>query len=62
MDWFTRNDFARNENRRGRHYSSRCGRSGEIPPCAIAGGNPVRVFKYRDTVHFENLKKQKKFY
>ncbi len=35
---------------------------GEIPPCAIAGGNPARVFKYRDTVHFENLKKQKKFY
>ena len=35
---------------------------GKIPPCAIAGGNPAQVFKYRDTVHFDKLKKQKKFY
>lgn len=35
---------------------------GEIPPYAIAGGNPAKVFKYRDTEHFKNLKKEKKFY
>lgn len=34
---------------------------GEIPPCAIAGGNPIQVFKYRDKKHFEKLKKEKKF-
>ena len=25
----------------------------DIPPCAIAGGNPAEVFKYRDKEHFE---------
>ena len=34
---------------------------GEIPPLAIAGGNPAKVFKYRDRVHFEKLKNAKKF-
>lgn len=35
---------------------------GEIPPYAIAGGNPAKVFKYRDIEHFKKLKKEKKFY
>ena len=35
---------------------------GEIPPYAIAGGNPAKVFKYRDIEHFQKLKSQKKFY
>ncbi|MBP5399354.1 MAG: acyltransferase [Alphaproteobacteria bacterium] len=35
---------------------------GEIPPCAIAGGNPAKVFKYRDIEHFQKLKSEKKFY
>lgn len=34
---------------------------GEIPPCAIAGGNPAVVFKYRDKEHFYKLKEQGKF-
>ena len=34
---------------------------GEIPPCAIAGGNPAKVFKYRDIEHFNKLKEEKKF-
>lgn len=34
---------------------------GEIPPLAIVGGNPAKVFKYRDKVHFEKLKNEKKF-
>lgn len=34
---------------------------GEIPPLAIAGGNPAKVFKYRDKEHFEKLKKEGKF-
>ena len=29
---------------------------GEIPPCAIAGGNPARVFAMRDLVHYNKLK------
>lgn len=35
---------------------------GEIPPYAIAGGNPAKVFKYRDVEHFEKLKAEGKFY
>jgi len=29
---------------------------GEIPPCAIAGGNPAKVFKYRDIEHYNKVK------
>ena len=35
---------------------------GEIPRCAIAGGNPAKVFAYRDINHFDKLKKEKKFH
>ncbi len=35
---------------------------GEIPPYAIAGGNPAKVFKYRDIEHFNKLKNEGKFY
>lgn len=34
---------------------------GEIPPYAIAGGNPAKVFKYRDIEHFNKLKSEGKF-
>ena len=34
---------------------------GEIPPYAIAGGNPAKVFKYRDIEHFNKLKFESKF-
>ena len=34
---------------------------GEIPPYAIAGGNPAKVFKYRDIEHFKKLKAEQKF-
>ena len=33
---------------------------GEIPPLAIAGGNPAIVFKYRDANHFRKIKQNKK--
>lgn len=33
----------------------------DVPYCGIAGGNPAKVFKYRDIEHFETLKKEKKF-
>lgn len=33
----------------------------DIPPCAIAGGNPAQVFKYRDKEHFYRLKSEGKF-
>lgn len=34
----------------------------DIPSCAIAGGNPAKVFKYRDKEHFNSLKKAMKFH
>ncbi len=33
---------------------------GEIPPLAIAGGNPAKVFRYRDKEHFLKIKLNKK--
>lgn len=35
---------------------------GNIPPYAIAGGNPAKVFKYRNIEHFERLKKEGKVF
>ena len=35
---------------------------GEIPPLAIVGGNPAKVFKFRNAEHFNNLKQAGKFY
>lgn len=32
-----------------------------IPKYAVAGGNPAKVFKYRDIDHYEKLKNEKKF-
>ena len=34
----------------------------DIPPLAIAGGNPAEVFKYRDKEHFKILKAEGKFH
>jgi acetyltransferase-like isoleucine patch superfamily enzyme len=34
----------------------------DIEKCAIAGGHPAKTFKYRDTEHYEKLKKEKKFH
>ena len=33
-----------------------------IPPYAIAGGHPAKVFSYRDIDHYNELKKMKKFH
>lgn len=33
-----------------------------IPSCAIAGGHPAKVFKYRDKDHYYKLKEQKLFF
>ena len=33
----------------------------DIPPMAIAGGHPAKVFKYRDVDHFQKLKREGKF-
>lgn len=35
---------------------------GEIPPYAIAGGNPAKVFRYRDIEHFNKLKSEGKVF
>ena len=34
----------------------------DIPPYAIAGGHPAKVFAYRDLEHFDKLKKAGKFH
>ncbi len=33
----------------------------DIPSCAIAGGHPAKVFKYRDIEHYNELKRDNKF-
>lgn len=35
---------------------------GTIPPMAIAGGNPAKVFKWRNRAHFEELKAKGAFH
>jgi acetyltransferase-like isoleucine patch superfamily enzyme len=34
----------------------------DVPSCAIVGGNPAKVIKYRDIEKFNKLKKEKSFY
>ena len=34
----------------------------EIPKCAIVGGNPAKVIKYRDISHYEKLVSEKRFH
>lgn len=34
----------------------------DVPKCAIVGGHPAKVFKYRDQDHYESLKAQGKFW
>lgn len=33
----------------------------DVPECAIVGGNPAKIIKYRDKNHFYQLKKEKKY-
>lgn len=35
--------------------------SKDVPKCAIVGGNPAKVIKYRDIEHYEKLKQEGKF-
>lgn len=34
----------------------------DIPRCAIAGGHPAAVFKYRDIEHYDTLKAAGEFH
>lgn len=34
----------------------------DIPKCAIAGGHPAKIFRYRDIDHYEQLKEKKSFF
>lgn len=34
----------------------------DIPKYSVAGGHPAKVFKQRDITHYEELKRQKKFF
>lgn len=34
----------------------------DVPPCAIVGGNPAKVLKYRDKEHFYKLKEDRIFH
>ena len=33
----------------------------DVPRCAIVGGNPAKIIKYRDIEHFEKLKTEKSY-
>jgi chloramphenicol O-acetyltransferase type B len=33
-----------------------------IPACAIVGGNPATIFKFRDLLHYNALKEEKRFH
>lgn len=33
----------------------------DVPRCAIVGGNPAKIIKYRDIEHFEKLKNEGKY-
>lgn len=35
---------------------------GRIEKCGIAGGNPAKIFKYRDIDHYEKLKEKELFF
>jgi len=34
----------------------------DVPPLAIVGGNPAKIIKYRDSVHYYKLKSEGKFH
>lgn len=34
----------------------------DVPRCAIVGGNPAKVIKYRDIEHFDRLEKEGKYW
>lgn len=34
----------------------------DVPPCAIVGGNPAKLIKYRDVEHYYKLKNEGKFH
>ena len=33
----------------------------DVPPCAVVGGNPATVLKYRDIEKYNQLKAENKF-
>ena len=33
----------------------------DVPPCAVVGGNPAKILKYRDVEKYNYLKKENKF-
>lgn len=33
----------------------------DVPPCAIVGGNPARIIKYRDKDHYYKMKQAEKY-
>lgn len=34
----------------------------DVPKCAVVGGNPAKIIKYRDINRYEQLKNEEKFY
>lgn len=34
----------------------------DVPPCAVVGGNPAQIIKYRDIDHYKKLVEHKQFY
>lgn len=34
----------------------------DVPKCAVVGGNPAKIIKYRDVERYEKLKQEKRFF
>lgn len=34
----------------------------DVPRCAIVGGNPAKVIKYRDIEHYDKLDREKRYH
>ena len=34
----------------------------DVPKCAIVGGNPIKILKYRDVAKYNKLKNENKFH
>lgn len=62
MDWIKSNYFRGGGIGEGAVIQAGSVVVNDIPAMAIAGGNPAKVFKYRDIEHFKELKRDGRFF
>lgn len=53
--------YGDNNIEKGAIIQAGCVVHGKIPRCAIVGGNPCKIIKYRNIEHFDKLKQEQKF-